>query len=279
MGKWWKSIKHSVAWRLLEIAKTGDHHERLKAVHQLSKIDHLKDWDYQHLAQICDARTAISLARYNADIRWFVRTPAHGAIRQPKSLIVEIHNYIEMLKPCKCIQHFYGTAFNKFSILKGYIDDRTAIPYNSTSNLPIKKEEFLFLKQCLEVMIHLTKDPQISETLIKLGFLQTLIEIYKLFHFNIEIRFQLSKLLANLSITNNTLNDFFVTGWVGILAKWSRNPDLRVQVTAAKVLANLDVDDPIRFHYKSRIYPLHPRTRIRKQPEVDIVFVHGLLGI
>lgn len=42
IGKWWKAIKHSVAWRLLEMAKAGDHSERLKAVRQLAQIDHLK---------------------------------------------------------------------------------------------------------------------------------------------------------------------------------------------------------------------------------------------
>lgn len=42
IGSWWKSVKHSVAWRLLEVAKNGDYHDRLKAVHQLARIDHLK---------------------------------------------------------------------------------------------------------------------------------------------------------------------------------------------------------------------------------------------
>lgn len=42
VGKWWKTIKHSIAWRLLEVAKTGDHSDRLKAVWQLARIDHLK---------------------------------------------------------------------------------------------------------------------------------------------------------------------------------------------------------------------------------------------
>lgn len=42
VGNWWKSVKHSIAWRLLEVAKNGDYHDRLKAVRQLAKIDHLK---------------------------------------------------------------------------------------------------------------------------------------------------------------------------------------------------------------------------------------------
>lgn len=42
IGNWWKTVKHSIAGRLLEVAKNGDYHERLKAVRQLSRIDHLK---------------------------------------------------------------------------------------------------------------------------------------------------------------------------------------------------------------------------------------------
>lgn len=42
IGNWWKTVKHSIAWRLLEVAKNGDYHERLKAVRQLSRIDHFK---------------------------------------------------------------------------------------------------------------------------------------------------------------------------------------------------------------------------------------------
>lgn len=42
IGNWWKSVKHSIAWRLLEVAKNGDYHDRLKAVRQLARIDHLK---------------------------------------------------------------------------------------------------------------------------------------------------------------------------------------------------------------------------------------------
>lgn len=41
-GKWWKKFKHSLAWRLLNVAQTGDSQQRLKAVHQLAFIDHLK---------------------------------------------------------------------------------------------------------------------------------------------------------------------------------------------------------------------------------------------
>lgn len=275
VGKWWKAAKHSIAWRLLTVAKTGDRHDRLKAVQQLACIDHLKDWDYQHLAQICDARTAVSLARHQCDARWFLPAPRRGSVRQPKSLIAEIRDKINLLKPSPCIDHFYVGAFNKFAILKGYIDDRGVQPFGRCQ---ISKQEFDCLRQCLEVMFHLTRNVDAARTLIAAGFLQTLIEVQKLFFYNNEMRFMLSKVMSNLSMCKESTEDFFVTGWVGILAGWSRNPDLRVQVTAAKALANMDVEDVTGFVYQPSVYPLYPTTRSKLQHDVDMVFVHGLLG-
>lgn len=277
-GKWWKSIKHSIAWRLLEVARSSNLHDRLKAIHQLARIDNLKDWDYQHLAQICDARTAISLARNFCDTRWFLPPFACGAIRHPKSLIYEIRNLFESLKPCKCVNHFYVNTFNRFNILNGYTYDSN---YQSINDrYTATKQEFDFLKQCLEVLFHLTKNTENVKTLIQTGTLRTLFEIEKLFPDSGEIQFLLSKVMANISMCNEFSYDFYVSGWVGLLAQWTRSDDLRVQVTAAKALANMDIDDDVslKFKYHPRVYPLYPRARIRKIPDVDIVFVHGLLG-
>lgn len=57
-----------------------------------------------------------------------------------------------------------------------------------------------------------------------------------------------------------------------------RDDDLRVQVTSCKALSNLDKDDPNNFLYPNKIYPLYPTQRILRKPELDIVFIHGLLG-
>lgn len=111
IGKWWKSAKHSVAWRLLNIAQTGSQTERLKAVQQLVCMDHLKDWDFRHLAQICDARTSVSLARSGADNRWFVPVPRRGCIKNPKFLLSDLHMMLSRLRPLYCVDHFFSKYF------------------------------------------------------------------------------------------------------------------------------------------------------------------------
>lgn len=111
IGKYWKALKHSVAWRLLDIAQHGNQHDRLKAVRQLASIDHLKDWDYRHLAQLCDARTAISLARSGADKRWFVPVHMKGCIKNPKVVLSELHDLLSRLKAKSCVNHFFKKYF------------------------------------------------------------------------------------------------------------------------------------------------------------------------
>lgn len=67
-------------------------------------------------------------------------------------------------------------------------------------------------------------------------------------------------------------------GWVSVLARWMRNPDLRVQVTAAKALANMDSDDQYLNEFETKVYPLYPLQRVRRKHQLDVIFIHGLLG-
>lgn len=99
-----------------------------------------------------------------------------------------------------------------------------------------------------------------------------------MFRFSMEIRLKLCQIIANLSCCSDKAHDFFVTGWIGVLAKWSRDIDIRMNVTANKTLSNLDTDDKDHCMYKAKIYPLYPRHRRQTHPKLDIVFVHGILG-
>lgn len=230
------------------------------------------DWDYQHLAQICDARTGISLARHFSDTRWFLPPANFGALREPKSLITDIRDHLNRLKPCPCLQKFNSNIFDNYSILKDYKYT------NRTSNgISVSRQEYDFLRKCFEALYHLTQDKDISETLIQQGFLRTLMELLKLFHADVNLRFLLAKIVANFSVCHEHYNDFFVTGWIGVLSRWTRNPDIRIQATAAKSLANLDSDDIYPNEYRTKVYPLYPLIRAQK-PQLDVIFIHGLLG-
>ncbi|XP_013114248.2 protein SERAC1 [Stomoxys calcitrans] len=274
IGKWWKALKHSVAWRLLDIAQNGSHHDRLKAVRQLASIDHLKDWDFRHLAQLCDARTAVSLARCGADKRWFVPVHMKGCIKNPKLVLSELHDLLSHMKSkSPCVNHFFKKYFPEQDPLEDVCEFFTQ-EHPVTFNV----HEIDLLKEIVSFLHHVTKDPEFAQQIIKEGGLVHLMELSKIFADDNETLSTLCKVLANLSLVKDSVEHFFVSGWIGILAEWQQCPDLRLQVISAKTMANLDHDDPNFTVYPPNVYPLHPRLRTRTKPKADIVFIHGLLG-
>lgn len=134
------------------------------------------------------------------------------------------------------------------------------------------------LKEIISFLHHLTKDEKSAAKLIKKGALVNLMELRKIFANDNETLSTLCKVLANMSLVEDSVEDFFVTGWVGQLAEWQTCPDLRLQVISAKAMANLDHDDPNRSEYPPNVYPLYPRLRTASKPKADIVFIHGLMG-
>lgn len=134
------------------------------------------------------------------------------------------------------------------------------------------------LKEIISFLHHVTKEPEIAEQIIKDGGLVQLMELAKIFAADNETLATLCKVLANMSVVEDSVEHFFVSGWIGTLAEWQQCPDLRLQVISAKTMANLDHDDPNYTLYAPNVYPLHPRLRTRSKPKADIVFVHGLLG-
>lgn len=273
-GKWWKTFKHSVAWRLLHIAQNCDKNERLKAIRQLAQIDHLKDWDFRHLAQICDARTAVSLARSGCDSRWFVPVHMHGVVKNPKMVVNDLHKMLEKLLPSGCVQHFFSKYFTVSDIKEIEMGEFTSRDFNVKDMTPIID----LLKECVAFLYHITKNEKMSKQIINDGGLITLMELEKIFKNDNETLATLCKTMANLSLAEDCVNDFFISGWVTILANWRNHPDLRLQVIASKALANLDYDDIETHHYPPNIFPLYPRKRQMSKPKADVIFVHGLLG-
>ncbi|KAH8338072.1 hypothetical protein KR059_004917, partial [Drosophila kikkawai] len=273
IGKWWKAAKHSVAWRLLNVAQMGSQSERLKAVQQLVCMNHLKDWDFRHLAQICDARTAVSLARSGADTRWFMPVHRRGCIKNPKLLLSELHTMLSQLRPLSCVDHFFAKYFPEQQAQQGSGEDST-----QEQTIVLSSADMDLLREIISFLHHISKDHQVSANIIREGGLVHLMELRKIFSEDNETLSTLCKVLANMSAVPTAVEHFFATGWIGVLAEWQQCPDLRLQVISAKAMANLDRDDPNQCIYPPNVYPLHPRIRTARKPKADIIFVHGLMG-
>lgn len=116
------------------------------------------------------------------------------------------------------MNYFKANALDNFSILKDY-EYTTQV---TSTGVEVTKQEYDHLRKVLEAIFHLTRNRDNSRTLIESGILITLMEILKLFHSDVDIRFLISKIMANLSVCHEYDNDFFVTGGL-------RNNRIRIQ--------------------------------------------------
>lgn len=232
----------------------------------------LPDWDFQHLAQLCDAPTAVALARSNCDSRWFLPPRQYGVEKETREVLIGVKQLIEHLVPDHCAEYVLGHTFGSHQIKEPSGDDGVHYPVNSATF------EHDQMKQALSALVHLTTVEENCRKIIEAGGLLTLIEVEKLYKDDIDMKLTLSRIVANLSVGDERSYDFFASGWLSILSRWQKDIDMRMQVTTDLTLSNLDRDDPNCFTYESNVYPLYPKSRREKKPDVDIVFVHGLLG-
>lgn len=160
--KWWKGVKHTLAWRLLKMAQNGNKEDRIKAIHQLTRLKHLKVADYQHLAQICDCHTAIALARSECDMRWFLPPKRYGVIVHPMELLKRIHRLLDDLKSHQCAAKLLNKTFGKYKF-KDVDQDKVHMKRTIANLNAIPKDEIETLKQCVDVLLHLTEDKEVAD--------------------------------------------------------------------------------------------------------------------
>ncbi|XP_047119810.1 protein SERAC1 isoform X1 [Schistocerca piceifrons] len=275
--KWLESWRQSLAWRLLSVAKTGDKYERLKAVRTLASLKDLKDSDFCNIAQSCDARTAVGLARSDgADLKYFLRSVyinlyhnKQDVIDRLKQLLISLDNKSNH----HCLRYLMAKTLPEYQR-----QDRIFDPEMSSiepSHTVLKDDELIHI--CVQNLLHHSAIEDNAKDIVSEGALPLLIGVYRHFLNDREVVIALAKLLSNISFYKEHLNDIFQTGWIGILAQWSRDPDIQISSPAVKALYNLDEEfEDGRF--PRSIYVLHPTVRTMHVPKIDVVFIHGLWG-
>ncbi|XP_011506367.1 PREDICTED: protein SERAC1 isoform X2 [Ceratosolen solmsi marchali] len=280
ISKWWKTWNNNLAFRLFQVAYTGSKMERIKAIHSLSTMKDLKDWQYGQISQMLDARTAVALARSpGIDLRFFLKPPyfnqqlqIHEIVEKVHSLLIKLNTRCEGIHPC--LLNFINKKF------QNYLHDSTIMePDISNDGLSsLIKWDINFLQNCLEAILHHSSLNNHSNDIVDVGGLQILMNIYKLLGDNIDICALIAKILSNISLNPEYLEDIFRSGWIRILTSWSYHQDIRISTLASCALANLDTDDIEHETYPQKIYLLHPLHRVSSKRDLDVIFIHGLLG-
>lgn len=134
------------------------------------------------------------------------------------------------------------------------------------------------LQSCIQTLCHHSCLEQYSKDIVDAGGLPILMIIKKIFNNDINMYILLAKIISNISLHSEYLEEIFQAGWIGTLVEWSRNSDIRLSAPASRALANLDMDENEHIKYPRRIYLLHPLHKTRTNIKLDVVFLHGLLG-
>ena len=276
----WKSLKYSLAWRLLWLCRNGNKEQQYIALEQLAAFKNNKHWDCLKIAQALDKTTAVLLARtHGVDLRYFLPPPIH--VRRA-ALTSELMSYkfrdmlstVQTINPHSCIQHFLSKYFINIQEQLLEVD---SIPTKPDS---ISEKQLCIL--CLDAIHHhislfhqtsFAKDISTS-TLIKLGILPLLAELMLRYKYDPEVEFAILKILCIFSLHVNLLTDFFQNGLIGNLARLLKSKDIRLASSAAVSLANLSGE----YCYRPGLFLLYPLYRTKDVQMCDTLLVHGLRG-
>ncbi|XP_035434044.1 protein SERAC1 [Spodoptera frugiperda] len=280
LARIWKSLKHSLAWRLLWLCRNGNKDQRNIALEQLASFKNNKIWDCCKLAQAIDEKTAVLLARtYGADLRYFLPPPIH--IRRA-ALSYELVSFklrdliiaVQSVNPHCCIEHFLSKYFANVQ--------EAAMESDSIPSKPDNIAERDLCISCMDAIYHhvtlfncrdYEKDHS-TKKLISMGLLPILAETLLRYRNDPDCDLAVLKVLTVLSVHNNLLREFFQNGLIGELSRLIRSKDIRLSSSAAVCLANLSGE----HCYRPGLYLLHPIYRTTATTACDILLVHGLRG-
>uniref|UniRef100_UPI00398F34BA protein SERAC1 isoform X3 n=1 Tax=Pristiophorus japonicus TaxID=55135 RepID=UPI00398F34BA len=256
-------------WRLLKRAQSTTKAVRVHAVQELAKKHLWHDYQYRIVAQACDQKTSIGLARSkDVDPRFFLSPPLPKVIED--SCIEDELRYLLASLPQsevdQCVQYFTSLALREsnqsVSAQRGglWCFGGNGLPYaQSLSSVPSEKVESF----CLQALAKHSKVSSHCDKIVTNGGLQLLQKIYQLRQDSQKIQRNIIRTIGNLALNECLHSAIAQSGWIGLLAEAMKSPHVIQASHAARALANLD-RDTVEQKYEDGVYILHPQYRTRK---------------
>ncbi|XP_016056176.1 PREDICTED: protein SERAC1 isoform X1 [Miniopterus natalensis] len=272
------------SWLLLRKSKSDDRTVRLQAVQDMSEAHHWHDYQYRTIAQACDLRTRVGLARsQQSDLRFFLPPPPLPALKEDSSIEEELRYLLASLPLTEldeCVQYFTSLALSESSqclaAQKGglWCFGGNGLPYaESFGEVPSATVEMF----CLEALV---KHSEISTHCDKIeanGGLQLLQRLYQLHKDCPKVQRNIMRIIGNMALNEHLHSTIVRSGWVSLLAEALKSPHIMEASHAARTLANLD-RETVQEKYQDGVYVLHPQCRTSQPLKADVLFIHGLLG-
>ncbi|XP_074846406.1 protein SERAC1 isoform X2 [Carettochelys insculpta] len=271
-------------WVLLKRSQSEDRIVRLQAVQQLAENGHWHDYQYRTVAQACDQRTAIGLARSkDVDLRFFLPPPPLPKVKDDYAIEDELRLLLVSLPQTdleRCVQYFTSLALRESSqtlaAQRGglWCFGGNGLPYCETlSKVPPETVELF----CLQALVQHSKVSTHCDKIEANGGLQLLQRIYQLRNDSAKIQRNVIHIIGNMALDERLHSSIVRAGWVSILAEAMKSPHVIQSSHAARALANLD-RETVQEKYPAGVYVLHPQYRSSQPIKADVLFIHGLLG-
>ncbi|XP_021793398.1 protein SERAC1 isoform X2 [Papio anubis] len=271
-------------WLLLRKSKSDDKTTRLEAVQEMSEAHHWHDYQYRLIAQACDPKTLIGLARSKeSDLRFFLLPPPLPSLKEDSSTEEELRQLLASLPQTEldeCIQYFTSLALSESSqslaAQKGglWCFGGNGLPYaESFGEVPSATVEMF----CLEAIV---KHSEISTHCDKIeanGGLQLLQRLYRLHKDCPKVQRNIMRIIGNMALNEHLHSSIVRSGWVSIMAEAMKSDRIMEASHAARILANLD-RETVQEKYQDGVYVLHPQYRTSQPIKADVLFIHGLMG-
>ncbi|CAI9587099.1 unnamed protein product [Staurois parvus] len=271
-------------WLLLKKTQSPEKMVRLEAVESLAKIHHWQEYQYRTVAQACDRRTIIGLARSkDTDLRFFLPPPTLPKANDDYSIEDRLRHLLSFLPQSEldqCIKYFTSLALRESTQALAaqrrglWCFGGNGLPYaESLSTVPSEKLEVF----SLQALLKHSKISSHVDKIVSNGGLQLLQRIYMLRKDSQKIQRSIMRIIGNLALHEHLHVDIVDSGWVSLLAEAMKSPYVIQSSHAARALANVD-RETVTEKYPDGVYILHPQHRTSQPVKADVLFVHGLLG-
>ncbi|XP_037750992.1 protein SERAC1 isoform X3 [Chelonia mydas] len=271
-------------WVLLKRSQSEDRTIRLQAVQQLAENGHWHDYQYRMVAQACDQKTLIGLARSkDIDLRFFLPPPHLPKVKDDYAIEDELRLLLVSLPQTdleQCVQYFTSLALRESSqtlaAKRGglWCFGGNGLPYCETlSKVPSETVELF----CLQALVQHSKVSTHCDKIEANGGLQLLQRIYRLRNDSAKIQRNIIRIIGNMALDERLHSSIVHAGWVSILAEAMKSPHVIQSSHASRALANLD-RETVQEKYPDGVYVLHPQYRSSQPIKADVLFIHGLLG-
>ncbi|XP_053829390.1 protein SERAC1 isoform X5 [Vidua macroura] len=194
-------------WLLLKRSQSEDKAVRLQAVQDLASNSHWHDYQYVTVAQTCDQRTAIGLARSkDVDLRFFLPPPPLPKIKTDYPIEDELRLLLVSLPQTgldPCVQYFTSLALRESSqtlaAQRGglWCFGGNGLPYCDTlSKIPSETVELF----CLQALVQHSKISSHCDKIEAKGGLQLLQRIYQLRKDSAKIQRNIIRIIGNMAL-------------------------------------------------------------------------------